>query len=63
MARALCALPSRQFDVTVLRYLWGCPTDDTAWYLGVTASTVDYHGRKAKDRLERAMPARIRRNK
>ncbi|MFF4756608.1 sigma factor-like helix-turn-helix DNA-binding protein [Streptomyces sp. NPDC002514] len=63
MARALCALPSRQFDVTVLRYLCGCPTDDIAWYLGVTASTVDYHGRKAKDRLERAMPARIRRSK
>ncbi|MFF4756873.1 sigma-70 family RNA polymerase sigma factor [Streptomyces sp. NPDC002514] len=62
VARALCALPSRQFDVTVLRYLCDCPTNDIAWYLGVTASTVDYHGRKAKERLEQAMPARIRRS-
>lgn len=63
VARALCALPPRQFDVMVLRYLCACPTDDIAWYLGVTASTVDYHGRKAKERLEQAMPARIRRSK
>jgi hypothetical protein len=47
----------------VLRYLCGCPTDDIAWYLGVTTSTVDYHGRKAKERLEQDMPARIRRSK
>ncbi|MGW9498110.1 sigma-70 family RNA polymerase sigma factor [Streptomyces prasinus] len=62
VARALCALSSRQFDVMVLRHLCGCATDDIAWYLGVTASTVDYHGRKAKQRLEQAMPARIRRS-
>ncbi|MEW2398094.1 sigma-70 family RNA polymerase sigma factor [Streptomyces sp. NPDC046862] len=63
VARALCALPPRQFDVTVLRYLCGCPTGDIAWYLGVTASTVDYHSRKAKEFLEQAMPARIRRSR
>ncbi|MYW62894.1 sigma-70 family RNA polymerase sigma factor [Streptomyces sp. SID8379] len=62
VARALCALPPRQFDVMVLRYLCHCATDDIAWYLGVTASTVDYHGRRAKQRLEQAMPARIRRS-
>ncbi|MFH8469222.1 sigma-70 family RNA polymerase sigma factor [Streptomyces sp. NPDC017991] len=62
VARALCTLPSRQFDVMVLRYLCACATADIAWYLGVSASTVDYHGRKAKQRLEQAMPARIRRS-
>ncbi|KOV74338.1 RNA polymerase [Streptomyces sp. AS58] len=63
VARALCALPSRQFDVMVLRFLCDCCADDIAWYLGITVSTVDYHIRKAKERLAQAMPARIRRSK
>ncbi|MFF4442400.1 sigma-70 family RNA polymerase sigma factor [Streptomyces sp. NPDC001621] len=63
VARSLCSLPSRQFDVMVLRYLCGCTADDIAWYLGVTASTVDYHTRNAKKRLAQAMPARVRRSK
>ncbi|MFD5557638.1 RNA polymerase sigma factor [Streptomyces sp. NPDC127068] len=49
---ALSALPPRQFDVIVLRYVIKYSTNQISWYLGVTPSTVDYHCRKAKERLE-----------
>ncbi|MFD8545327.1 RNA polymerase sigma factor [Streptomyces sp. NPDC059649] len=57
---ALCSLPPRQFDVIVLRYVLQCETSEIGWYLGVTNSTVDYHCRKAKERLERAVSSYIR---
>lgn len=48
---ALGNLPQRQFDAMVLRYIFDFETTRIAWYLGVTASTVDYHCRKARERL------------
>ncbi|MET9111858.1 RNA polymerase sigma factor [Streptomyces zhihengii] len=48
---ALGKLPQRQFDVMVLRYIFDFDTKRIAWYLGVTQSTVDYHCRKARERL------------
>ncbi|MFF4174130.1 RNA polymerase sigma factor [Streptomyces sp. NPDC001744] len=48
---ALGNLPPRQFDVMVLRYIGGHSTKRIAWYMGVTASTVDYHCRQARQRL------------
>ncbi|MFD0392381.1 hypothetical protein ACFQ3Z_04495 [Streptomyces nogalater] len=35
----------------VLRYIGGHDTEHISWYLGVTQSTVDYHCRKARERL------------
>lgn len=52
---AIAKLSPRQFDVVVLRYLCAFPTERIAWYLGVTASTVDYHCRRATKRLEREL--------
>ncbi|MFG2615753.1 RNA polymerase sigma factor [Streptomyces anulatus] len=48
---ALSKLPARQFDVVVLRYVAQYDTKRIGWYLGITDSTVDYHCRKAKERL------------
>ncbi|WP_432127485.1 sigma-70 family RNA polymerase sigma factor [Streptomyces sp. bgisy082] len=48
---ALGNLPPRQFDVMVLRYIGGHSTKRIGWYMGVTASTVDYHCRQARQRL------------
>ncbi|MEU6482018.1 sigma-70 family RNA polymerase sigma factor [Streptomyces sp. NPDC047017] len=48
---ALGALPPRQFDVMVLRYIGGHDTRHISWYMGVTPSTVDYHCRRARERL------------
>ncbi|MFD8621419.1 RNA polymerase sigma factor [Streptomyces sp. NPDC059513] len=48
---ALSKLPARQFDVIVLRYIEKYDTKRISWYLGITDSTVDYHCRKAKERL------------
>ncbi|MEV6123082.1 sigma-70 family RNA polymerase sigma factor [Streptomyces sp. NPDC052077] len=48
---ALGALPPRQFDVMVLRYIGGHDTKHISWYMGVTPSTVDYHCRKAREKL------------
>ncbi|MFJ3233736.1 RNA polymerase sigma factor [Streptomyces sp. NPDC086787] len=48
---ALGKLPQRQFDVIVLRYIFDYRTERISWYLGVTPSTVDYHCRKARERL------------
>ncbi|CAM5657372.1 hypothetical protein GCM10010261_62510 [Streptomyces pilosus] len=35
----------------VLRHLLGYPTKRIARYMGLDPRTVDYHGRKAKERL------------
>lgn len=49
---AIADLPSRQFDVIVLRYMLGYRTTRIAWLLGLkNERTVDYHIRKAKERL------------
>ncbi|MFC4506073.1 MULTISPECIES: sigma-70 family RNA polymerase sigma factor [Streptomyces] len=48
---AILELSTRQFTVTVLRHLLGYPTKRIARYMGLDARTVDYHGRKAKERL------------
>jgi RNA polymerase sigma-70 factor (ECF subfamily) len=48
---ALGNLPPRQFDVMVLRYIGGHSAKRIGWYMGVTASTVDYHCRQARQRL------------
>ncbi|WP_327666905.1 sigma-70 family RNA polymerase sigma factor [Streptomyces sp. NBC_00485] len=48
---ALGKLPQRQFDVVVLRYILNYSTKRVSWYLGITPSTVDYHCRKARERL------------
>ncbi|MEU3794740.1 RNA polymerase sigma factor [Streptomyces fructofermentans] len=50
--KAMSALPPRQFDAIVMRYVLDCDTHRISWYMGVTASTVDYHCRKAKERLQ-----------
>lgn len=49
---AIAELPSRQFDVIVLRYVLGYQTVRIAWLLGLkNERTVDYHIRRAKERL------------
>ncbi|MEU7046757.1 sigma-70 family RNA polymerase sigma factor [Streptomyces varsoviensis] len=48
---AITLLPPRQFTVIVLRHLMGYPTRQIARYMGLDEPTVDYHGRKGRDRL------------
>ncbi len=48
---ALLKLPQRQLDVIILRYILSYSSQKTGWYLGITASTVDHHCRKARERL------------
>ncbi|WP_127355325.1 sigma-70 family RNA polymerase sigma factor [Actinacidiphila soli] len=48
---AILNLPTRQFTVIALRHLLGYPTKQIARYMGLDARTVDYHGRKGKERL------------
>ncbi|MFF7140724.1 sigma-70 family RNA polymerase sigma factor [Streptomyces nodosus] len=48
---AILELPTRQFTVIVLRHLLGYPTKRIARYMGLDPLTVDYHGRRGKDRL------------
>jgi RNA polymerase sigma-70 factor (ECF subfamily) len=48
---AIAALPTRQFDVIVLRHILGRGTQNIAWLLGLDPRTVDYHGRHGKERL------------
>ncbi|GHE66767.1 MULTISPECIES: sigma-70 family RNA polymerase sigma factor [Streptomyces] len=48
---ALLKLPQRQLDVIILRYVLHYSSRKTGWYLGITASTVDHHCRKARERL------------
>ncbi|MEW2219635.1 sigma-70 family RNA polymerase sigma factor [Streptomyces sp. NPDC006990] len=58
--RALRKLPPRQFDAVVLKQVMNLETSKIAWYLGVTTRTVDYHCRKAKERLEQAVPSHVK---
>ncbi|MDJ1137124.1 sigma-70 family RNA polymerase sigma factor [Streptomyces iconiensis] len=48
---AILELPTRQFTVIALRYLLGYRTTQIARYMGLDTRTVDYHGRKGKERL------------
>jgi DNA-directed RNA polymerase specialized sigma24 family protein len=48
---AIAALPPRQFIVIVLRHLLGYKTARIARFMGLDARTVDYHGRKGRERL------------
>ncbi|WNZ06411.1 sigma-70 family RNA polymerase sigma factor [Streptomyces sp. NBC_00487] len=48
---AILQLPTRQFTVIALRHLLGYPTKQIARYMGLDTRTVDYHGRKGKERL------------
>ncbi|MEX2981216.1 sigma-70 family RNA polymerase sigma factor [Streptomyces sp. C36] len=48
---AILELPTRQFTVIVLKHLLGYPTARIARFMGLDPRTVDYHGRKAKERL------------
>ncbi|MDQ1015135.1 sigma-70 family RNA polymerase sigma factor [Streptomyces afghaniensis] len=61
----ILALPSRQFTVIVLRHLLGYPTRRIARYMGLDTRTVDYHGRKGKERLRirLGLPATTGKNK
>ncbi len=53
--KALAKLPPKQFDAIVLRGWMNKSAEDIAWYMGVTTSTVDYHCRKARERLAQAL--------
>ncbi|MET9483605.1 sigma-70 family RNA polymerase sigma factor [Streptomyces sp. NPDC006638] len=48
---ALLKLPQRQLDVVILRYVLRYSSQKVGWYLGISASTVDHHCRKARERL------------
>ncbi|MFC8668795.1 sigma-70 family RNA polymerase sigma factor [Streptomyces sp. NPDC057199] len=48
---AILELPTRQFTVIVMRYLLGYKTKQIARYMGLDSRTVDYHGRKGRERL------------
>ncbi|MEV4437310.1 sigma-70 family RNA polymerase sigma factor [Streptomyces sp. NPDC049555] len=48
---AIIELPTRQFTVIVLRHLLGYETSRIARFMGLHERTVDYHGRKARERL------------
>ena len=54
---AMTKLPPRQFDAAVLRFVLKCDADQVSWYMGVSTSTVGHHCRKAKERLELAVPS------
>ncbi|GAA3367079.1 hypothetical protein GCM10017744_077670 [Streptomyces antimycoticus] len=53
--KALAKLPPKQFDAVVLRGWMNKSAEDIAWYMGITPSTVDYHCRKARERLAPAL--------
>ncbi|WP_342671242.1 sigma factor-like helix-turn-helix DNA-binding protein [Streptomyces lushanensis] len=48
---AITLLPPRQFTVIVLRHLMEYPTHQIARFMGLDERTVDYHGRKGRERL------------
>ncbi|MFJ8158453.1 RNA polymerase sigma factor [Streptomyces sp. NPDC094468] len=48
---AIAELPSRQFEVIVLRYILGYPTSKVAWFVGIDERTVGHHLRRGKERL------------
>ncbi|MER5466653.1 sigma-70 family RNA polymerase sigma factor [Streptomyces sp. NPDC002668] len=62
---AIAELPPRQFNVIVLRHLLGYKTARIARFMGLDARTVDYHGRKGKERLrvQLKLPAAPGKNK
>lgn len=62
---AIAQLPTRQFHVIVMRHLMGYPTCRIARFMGLDERTVDYHGRKGKERLRvhLGLPADPRRSK
>ncbi|GAA3155990.1 hypothetical protein GCM10017687_87520 [Streptomyces echinatus] len=60
MFKAMSSLPPRQFDVIVLRHVLNHDTKKISWYMGVTPSTVDYHGCKAKERLQQAVSSYLK---
>ncbi|MCG0283992.1 sigma-70 family RNA polymerase sigma factor [Streptomyces sp. PSAA01] len=53
--KALAKLPPKQFDAIVLRGWMNKSAEEIAWYTGITTSTVDYHCRKARERLAQAL--------
>ncbi|MFI1018444.1 sigma factor-like helix-turn-helix DNA-binding protein [Streptomyces sp. NPDC020965] len=57
---AIADLPPRQFEIIVLRYVLKYPADRVAWFVGLSEPAVEYHTRKAKDRLRLHMQ-RVRR--
>ncbi|MFE3476245.1 sigma-70 family RNA polymerase sigma factor [Streptomyces bacillaris] len=52
---AISELPVRQYTVIVLRYLIGHSTKQVARFMSLDERTVNYHCRKAKDRLARQL--------
>ncbi|MFE5197934.1 sigma factor-like helix-turn-helix DNA-binding protein [Streptomyces sp. NPDC056601] len=45
---AIAALPNRQFEVIVLRFILGYPASKVAWYIGVDERTVGHHIRRGQ---------------
>ncbi|MET7621318.1 sigma-70 family RNA polymerase sigma factor [Streptomyces sp. NPDC005408] len=62
---AIAGLPPRQFNVIVLRHLLGYKTAQIARFMGLDGRTVDYHGRKGKERLrvQLGLPADLNKKK
>ncbi|GAA3732565.1 sigma-70 family RNA polymerase sigma factor [Streptomyces tremellae] len=52
---AIAALPERQYDVVVLRYVLRAPDEDVAAYLGIEPATVRSHVRHARRSLARML--------
>ncbi|MCF3963690.1 RNA polymerase sigma factor, partial [Streptomyces fuscigenes] len=52
---AIAALPGRQYDVMVLRYVLRAPDEEVAAYLGIEPATVRSHVRHARRRLARVL--------
>ncbi|MGK5629726.1 sigma-70 family RNA polymerase sigma factor [Streptomyces sp. URMC 123] len=48
---AIAELPPRQFTVIALRHLLGYETSRIARFMGLHERTVDYHGRRGRERL------------
>ncbi|MEU2560948.1 sigma-70 family RNA polymerase sigma factor [Streptomyces longispororuber] len=48
---AIAALPERQFDVIILHYVLGYPSQRVASIMGITAGTVRTHRRQARTRI------------
>jgi RNA polymerase sigma-70 factor (sigma-E family) len=57
LQRALCALPRRQRDVVVLRYLADLPEREVAMILGCSAGSVKTHASRGLAALRRALDA------
>lgn len=57
---AISELPVRQYTVVVLRYLLGYPTGRIARFMSLDDRTVNYHCRRAKERLGRKLGVPVR---